>query len=76
MDGKSYKLSVKLVNNSTGELLVTSCKPVAFFSTGDGEEKLNKWLECLVRGLRKQNDGLTLELDLTPIVPLSQPLIF
>ena len=73
---KSYRLEVTLTNNNTGEVLCTSCKPVTMFCNGDGEKKLYDWLDCLVRGLRKQNDGLSLELDLRPIVPLSQPLIF
>lgn len=76
MDGKSYRLSVRLVNNNTGEVLGTSCKPVAFFCGANGEQRLNDWVSCLIRGLRQQNDGLTLELDLKPIVVLSEPLIF
>lgn len=76
MGEKSYRLSVRMVNTNTGEVLASSAKPVTMFCNGDGEAKIHAWINSLIRGLRNQNDGLSLEFDFKPIVPLSQPLIF
>ena len=76
MGEKSYRLEVTMTNNNTGEVLGTSCKPVTMFCNGDGEKKLQSWVDSLVRGLRNQNDGLTLELVFRPVFPLHEPLIF
>lgn len=76
MGEKSYRFNVSMTNNNTGEVLGTSCCPVTMFCNGDGEKILDRWVKSLIRGLYTQNDGLTLELDFTPIVPLKQPLLF
>lgn len=76
MGEKSYRLEISLVNNNTGEVLGKSCKPCTMFCNGDGEQRISEWVSCLVRGLRSQSDGLTLELSFKPVVPIEQPLIF
>ena len=76
MGEKSFRLQVVMTNNNTGEVLGTSCKPVTMFCNGDGERALQSWVNSLVRGLRLQNDGLTLEIDFRPVVPIKEPLIF
>lgn len=76
MGEKTYRLSVRLTNTNTGEVICTQQKPVTMFCNGDGEKRVNAWISALFRGLRQIDDGLCLEMDFKPVVCVDTPLIF
>lgn len=73
---KSYKMSVRLLDRVTGEIFSSKEFPVTMFCEGDGERALFRWLECYKRGLRKTDGNMSLEIDMSPIQIIKQPLIF